>query len=535
MTAPLTGAVAGTRPLVRLVLRRDRLRLPLWLGGITAVTWASANAVVGFYGTPEKQAGYAATVEDSAVSRLMGGVPRDVDTIGGIISFEVTSVAAVAVALMVTFLVVRHTRAEEESGRAELVRSTVVGRHAALVATLVVSLAASIVLGVLLAAVLVTADVTLGAAVRFGAGMAGAGVVFTGIAGVAAQVAGSARHALGWGVTAVLALFLVRGYGALDETWWTWASPFGWQDELRPFGDDARWWPLGLSVTAAAVALALACWLASHRDFGQGLVAERPGPEHAGAWLGTPAGLALRQQRGLVAGWGVGLLVLAVVFGAVSREVRTMIESNPEVAQMILAGIDDVVVGYLAYVVNFLGVTVSAYAVVSALRLRHEESSGQAVNVLATAVSRTRWALGGIAVTCGSTLGVLALTGLGVGVTHRWVGAEDSTVSGVGELLLAAVATAPAVLLLASVVFLLHGWAPRWVHLSWLPVAWALVQAYLGDLLDLPGWARGLSPFHHLPVMPAEDFRWAPAAALLTLAVVLTALGVVGLRRRDLD
>lgn len=534
MSPRATGPLAGTLPLVRLLLRRDRLRLPLWWGGITAVTWFSARSVVDLYDTPQRRAGYAVTVEDSAASRLMGGIPRDVDTPGGIISFEVTAVAAVAVALMVTFLVVRHTRAEEESGRAELVRSTVVGRHAALLATLLVSLAASVVLGALLAGVLVTVDVGVEQAVRFGAGMAGTGLVFTGVASVAAQVAGSARRAIGWGVAAVLTFFLVRGYGALEETWWTWASPFGWQDELRPFGGDARWWPLGLSVVAAGVGVATASWLAAHRDFDQGLVAERPGPEHGSPGLGTPVGLALRQQRGLLAGWGAGLLALAVVFGAVSREVRTMIASNPDVAQIVLGRIDDVVVGYLSYVVNFLGVIVSAYAVVSALRLRHEESSGQAFNVLATAVSRTRWAVGGIAVTWGSALGVLVLTGLGIGVTHWWVG-EDSTASGVGDLLLASVATAPAVLLLAGVVFLLHGWAPRWVHLAWLPVAWALVQAYLGDLLDLPGWARGLSPFHHLPAMPAEDFRWASAATLLALAVVLTALGVVGLRRRDLD
>lgn len=528
----VAGPVTGTWPLVRLVLRRDRVRLSVWLLGIAAVTGASAKSVSGLYGTAEKRAGYGATVQDSAVSRLMGGIPRDIDTLGGIISFEVTAVAAVAVALMVTFLVVRHTRGEEESGRAELVRSTVVGRHAALAATLVVSLLACVILGLLLAGVLTLADVDPGAAGMFGVGISAVGLVFTGVAAVAAQFARSGRTALGIGTGAVLVAYLVRGYGALDETWWTWASPFGWQDELRPFGDGARWWPVGLSVAAAAVVLAVAAWLAAHRDFDGGLVAERPGSARAAASLGTPFGLAWRQQRGLFVGWGMGLLVLAMVFGGMSREVRTMIESNPEVAQVILGGIDDVVLGYFAFVVNFLGVTVAAYAVVSALRLRHEEAQGQASNVLATGVSRLRWAVSGIGVTVVCAGLVLLLVALGIALTHAWVDGEWGRVD---DLVLATLATAPAVLVLASAVFALHGWAPRWTPLAWVPVAWSFLDAYLGDLLDFPGWLRGLSPFRHLPLLPVEEFSLSPTLLQLGLALALTGLGVVGLLRRDLD
>lgn len=525
-----TGPLRGTVPLVRLALRRDRVRLPVWLLGITAVTGASANAVVGFYDTPEKKAGYAATVEDSAVSRLMAGIPRDADTLGGIISIEVTAVAAVATAFMVVFAVVRHTRGEEESSRAELVRSTVVGRHAALAASLLVSSGASLVLGALLAAVLVTAGIDVLDAAHFGVGMAGVGVFFTGVGAVAAQVAGTARRSIGIASAAILVAYLVRGYGAIGETWWTWASPFGWQDELRPFGDDARWWPLWLTVLAAAVVLAAAAGLAARRDFGAGLWAERGGRARAARGLGTPVGLAWRQQRGLFAGWITGLVVLAAVFGGMSREVRTMIASNPEVAQVIMAGLDDVVLGYLSFVINFLGVTVAVYAVVSALRLRQEEAAGHADLVLATGVSRLRWALGSVTVTVAVTVVALLLVGFTIGVTH---GLVSDDLGLLGELVLAALATAPSVLLLASVVLLLQGWVPRWTLLAWVPVVWALLQSYLGDLLDLPGWARALSPFHHLPVMPAEDFAATPVWVQVALALALTGLGVVGWLRRD--
>ena len=133
----------GTRHLVRLILRRDRIRLPLWILGLTAVTGFSAGAVRGLYRTPQEIDAYGATVADSAAGKMMNGRPDAIDTIGGIVAYETTMTALVVTALMVVFLVVRHTRAEEESGRAELLRSTVTGRHAATAAAVLVAAAAS--------------------------------------------------------------------------------------------------------------------------------------------------------------------------------------------------------------------------------------------------------------------------------------------------------------------------------------------------------------------------------------------------------
>ena len=82
-------------------------------------TAASGNAVRTFYDTPEKVAVYERTVASSGTSKMMNGRPYAVDTIAGITAYEVTMTALVAVALMTTFMVVRHTRAEEESGRGD--------------------------------------------------------------------------------------------------------------------------------------------------------------------------------------------------------------------------------------------------------------------------------------------------------------------------------------------------------------------------------------------------------------------------------
>ncbi|KAB7746383.1 hypothetical protein GA707_02435 [Nostocoides sp. F2B08] len=529
--APRSRPLAGTGHLVRLILRRDRVRLPIWLMGLAGVTAASANAVIGLYDTPEERAGYRATVENSAVTRLMAGIPYDTDTLGGIISYELTALTGIVVSLMVIFLVVRHTRAEEESGSAELVRSAAIGRHAAIAATLSVALGAAVVAGLLESAVLIASGIGSGPALLFGAGVAGLGLVFTAVAAAAAQLTSSARAALGI-AGAVLAVFLVlRGVGAIDETALTWLSPFGWQDAIRPFGESAEAWPLLLMLGLSIVFFALASWLVARRDFGAGLLRGRPGRTRAAAGLAGPTALALRQQRGLLLGWAVGLGLLSIVFGGVGREMQTMIESNPDIAAVIAGSVDDITRGYFAYVMTLLGVTTSAFAVSSALRLRHAEESGHAENVLATAVSRSRWAWSGIAVTAAGTTALLLVVSLVTSVSHAVVSGDRALL---WPVVRAGLVTLPGALVLAGFAVLLHAWAPRWALLAWAPVAWAFVQAYLGELLDLPGVLAGLSPFWHLPRVPVEATDAAPVVLLSALAVVLAIAGVLGLRRRDL-
>ncbi|WP_104107053.1 hypothetical protein [Nocardioides sp. 616] len=522
--------LTGTRHLAGLILRRDRVRLPVWVLGTTALTAVSAHAVQDLYDTPVKVAGYRRTVEDSAVSKLLNGTAYGVDTLGGIVSYEVTATSGVIVALMVVFLVVRHTRGEEESGTAELLRGTVTGRHAATAAALLVATGACLLVGLLDAAVLRTAGLPAGGSLLHGAALVGVGLTFTAVAAASAQITASARGALGLAGAVLAVLFVVRGVGAVRDDALVWASPFGWQQEVREYGDQ-RWWPLLLLVLLAAAVFAGAAQLTSHRDFGAGLVAARGGRPRAGVRLATAWGLALRTQRGLLLGWTVGLVLAACLFGAVGREVITVAESNPEILEVFGGRLDDIVRSYFSFVIPFLCVIASAYGLTSVLRLRHEEDAGRAELVLSAGMDRTRWALGALAVTVLGSLGLLLLMGLGAGGTHALVSGETELF---WPLVATALAQAPAVLLLAALGVLLVGWAPHRTLLAWALFAFALVQAYLGELLAMPDWLAGLSPFWHLPLLPVEDFRVLPAAVLTALALACAGLGLVGLRRRDL-
>ncbi|MDP3893216.1 MAG: hypothetical protein Q8Q44_18420, partial [Nocardioides sp.] len=187
--------------------------------------------------------------------------------------------------------------------------------------------------------------------------------------------------------------------------------------------------------------------------------------------------------------------------------------------------------GFFAYILAFLAVVASAFSVASVLRLRSEEGAGRAESLLATGLSRLQWVLGSLAVTVLATLMNLVLIGLGTGVTHAAL-ANDWGV--VGPLLGGILAQAPAVLAVAGVAVLIFGWLPRWVMVAWAVFGFVMLQAYLGGLLQLPDAVSGVSPFWHLPAIPAESFAVAPTLVVSLIALAVGAAGVAGIQRRDI-
>lgn len=80
----------------------------------------------------------------------------------------------------------------------------------------------------------------------------------------------------------------------------------------------------------------------------------------------------------------------------------------------------------------------------------------------------------------------------------------------------------------------LFGTLPRATVIVWVVIVYSLAMGYFGALLGLPQWMLELTPFGHVPMLPAVPMAWAPLAILTALTVALTAAGVAGFRRRDL-
>jgi ABC-2 type transport system permease protein len=311
-----------------------------------------------------------------------------------------------------------------------------------------------------------------------------------------------------------------------------WLSPVGWSQATHPVGADARWWPLLVSLAAAVLLVLLAAVLGGLRDVGSGLVAERPGPARASRTLVAPVGRAFRTQRGMLLAWVVGIAALGVTYGSLTDSVEQLARDNPTLEKFLsAAGQGSIVDSFLATMLLVLALLAAAYATASASRLSAEESSGRLEQLMATGLSRPWWLAGSLLVTTLGSAAVLLAGGLGLGVAYG-VSVGDA---GEGARLAAQqLVYLPAVVLLAALAALLQGWAPQWARATWLVLAVWFVLDYLGPLLDAPAWLVRSSPFAHTPQVPVEAVTLAGPVVIALLALALTALGAVGLRRRDL-
>lgn len=530
---PLADTLTGTGALVRLVLRRDRLRLALWIGGLVTLMAVSASQMHDLYADPARLASYVRTMDGNPALVIFAGPGYGFDhpTSGAVLVNETSLWMALGCALMGVFLVVRHTRAEEDAERADLVRSGIVGRHAPVTAALVVALAADATVALASAAATAAAGFDLAGSLALCVSFGLTGAVFAAVAAVAAQVAGGGRGALGLGAGAVALAFVVRGIGDVTVPALSWLTPFGWGIGVRAFAGE-RWWTFGVLSLAGAAVVAGAFAVSSRRDLGAGLRPPRHGRTTARRWMTTPLGLAVRLQRASLVAWAVGLLVAGIVYGSVGDDVEGMVRDNPEIADYLTRlGGASVADSYLATALRLLALLASGHALSSALRARSEEASGHAESVLAGAVSRWRWAGAQVAVAVAGTVVVVTAAGLGTGIGY---GAAVGDAGQVPRLTAAAVATVPAVLVLVGVAVALFGWLPRATVAAWGALALASVVGIFATVLRLPRWLVLVSPFEHVPSLPAAAVRATPLLVLTAVAAALVTAGLVGFRRRGL-
>lgn len=530
--------LAGSGGLIRLILRRDRVLMPLWVVLIGVIPLSYVASVNELFPTAAGRQGYAdASTHNAGFVALYG--PLSGSSLGELVAWR-SGFIPVMVGLISILTVIRHTRTEEEAGRRELLGSTALGRHAGLTAALLVTFGANLALGAILALSMTGQGLPATGSWLLGLEFTAGGCVFAAVGAVAAQLTSGAGSARGIAITALGTAFVLRVVGDISGmtgdvlTWMSWLSPIGWVHRISPYGAD-RWWPAAL---AAAFTLALAVTavaLSARRDVGAGLLPPRLGRAAAGPSLRSPLALAWRLHRGLLAGWTAGFAVLGVVLGYLAAGIGDLVRDSREMKDVFarLGGVSGLVDNYLAAMTGLFGLVAAAYAVQAMLRARAEETGGRVEPVLATAVGRLRWMGGHLVFSLLGPAAALAAAGLAIGLTHGLntgdVGRE------LPRVMAGTMIQLPAVWVLAAVTVVLFGLLPRLAAAGWGALVLCLLFGMIGSALGLDQRILDISPFTHLPRLPGGRFSAAPILWLSGIALALTVAGLAAFRRRDLS
>jgi ABC-2 type transport system permease protein len=221
------------------------------------------------------------------------------------------------------------------------------------------------------------------------------------------------------------------------------------------------------------------------------------------------------------------------VFGSLVGEVEDFLAETPELQEFFGMAEDGALAeAFLSTVMLLLGLLATGYALAAASRLRSEETAGRAEPLLATAITRWRWAAGHLAVAMLGGAAVLLATAAGLGIVAA---IQLGDASWVASMLGAGVARVPAMWFVVGVTVALYGLVPRVAAFGWAVLGYAAVVGFLGDTLDLPDGARALSPFHHVPELPGGDVEVTGLLVLTATAAGLVLIGWAALRRRDVN
>jgi ABC-2 type transport system permease protein len=529
---PASDTLAGLGTMIRLVVRRNRVRLVVWWVVLVGL-FAYVEAYYASIFTTQAALDDFAAVSNVPSIKALTGLAAAPATLGGAVWTKIWMTCALSLGFGVVFLVTRNGRADEEAGRTELLRSRILGLHASSVASWLVNstLCVAVGAGLALASALGGLD-PAGAGITgslvVGASMAGVGLVAVGVGAVAGQVTSTARAANALG-SAVLGLFYaLRMIGDLGDGRLTWASPVGWGEQMQPWGAD-RWWPLGLLLLLTVALLAVAVRLEAHRDLGAGLLPERSGHASAPVRYATPLGLGLRLQRGPIIGWTLTVVLSALMFGSVVQAMNNlMADAGGQVASLLRGtGID----ALLSLLVTMIALIATVFAIQTSLSLRVEEANGLIEPQLAGAVSRTRWALQRLLIPMVGSAALLLIGGAGMGAGYGSIIGDSAQT---GRLALAALAYWPAVMVFVGIAVALFGWLPRLaISLTWgiLAAMWFVV--IVGDALHLPHWLLDVLPFSATPYQPLERMSWTPLLVMALVAAALLWAGLDRFTRRD--
>jgi ABC-2 type transport system permease protein len=530
------GPLAGAGALTKLALRRDRIMLPAWIYVVIIGVASNAYTFTKLYKTASSRVSLVASGEGNPALLFLYGRLNG-NSVGALTAWRYGVWGALFAALMSVFLVVRHTRGDEEAGRLELIGSARVGRQAPLASAIAVAAGANVVLAAALCVVLPLLGLPGAGSAALSLAIGTCGLAFTAISAVTAQLTTGARSARGLAIGVLGAAFLARAVGdsagAGGPSWLTWVLPLGWTETLRPFAGE-RWWVLALPLALFAAGSWLAFALAARRDHGAGLFPDRPGRPAASAALRGPFALAVRLQWASLAGWAVGFAITFAVSGAAGKGIAALVGTSGALQKEFtrLGGQSAIVNAYLSALMLLAGIVAAAYGVSAVLRLHAEEAAGRADPLLAGSVGRVKWGLSHLLVAVGGTAVLLVVAGLAAGLGYGLSagGAAGETVRMVG----AGVAQLPAALVIVGVAALAVGALPdACVAVGWTAVGLAVVLNIFGQALQLSHWVLDVSPFTHAPRLPGGAVGTTALAWLCVIGITLCALGLAALRRRD--
>ncbi|PTM57835.1 ABC transporter permease [Desmospora activa] len=520
----------------RFILKRDRLRIIIWIMALAAFTFLVASSFTDLYATDAARQGIAETMKNPAMTAIVGkGYGLTDYTIGAMMAHQMLLFTALAVAVMNILLVARHTRSDEENGTMEMLLALPIGRQTSLAATMVVNGGLNLLLALIIGCGLYALRIDsldLEGSLLYGAALGVVGIFFAAVTALFAQLSDNVRGTIGLSFALLGISYVLRAAGDLGDERLTTVSPLGLATLTKVYVHN-EWWPLFILAGIGVVSVILAFYLHQKRDMGAGLLSHKKGRMHASVFLQGPVGLFARLQRTALVSWALGLCLLGASYGSVLGDIESFFEQNEMIAQMMEAtNGSSLTTTFVTMIMSVLAIIGTIPVITAVLKIKGEEKKGRIDHFFSRPISRTRLLSSATLLACIVALTMMSLAAIGLGVVGTSMIEKEMSLRTFYE---AGMVYVPAILVMMSITVLLIGVAPKLTGLTWIYLLYSFVVVYLGGLLQFPDWMAKLTPFGHVPQLPVEEMDWMAMITLLMIAVGCTAIGFSGYQKRDIQ
>ncbi|MGB0878158.1 MAG: ABC transporter permease [Mycobacterium sp.] len=526
-------AFTGVSVLLPVSLKQNARAIAPWVMGVSALSVSSILAYRLIFPDIDERRQLSAALTSNPALSLIFGPARDLMTNDGFNAWRSGALGAFFAALMAILVVVANSRADEDSGQAELLASGVLGRQARLTVAVLLAVIASLAMGVVCFVLTVAVGGAALPSLLLSATFTASGLMFAGVAAVTVQLGSDARSASSIAIGLLGIFFVVRGsIDSIDAAGWAvWTTPLGWLEQVRPAAD-INPWPLLLALALAVVLIACGFFLDGRRDYGAGIIAPRPGPARGGR-AANVWGLAVRLNRGSLITWLVAFAGLGVVFGYLSTAITELLVSNTSLRGVLAGqpgGAPNLTFAFIVTILELVGLIAAISGVQIVNRIAFEEKNFRVEPLLAGAVRRPTYLASNILVAYLAPAIYLLVGGTMLGL----IAANSDTGVSIPSVVAQAAATVPAVWVLVAIAAAAVGVQPAVRLVGWLAIIVAFALTILGPTFKLPEWALSISPLHHVPDVTVPVPDWTGLAGVGVVFVVVTAVAFAGFRRRDI-
>lgn len=529
---PPGGTFTGTRTLLRASIHQDARNIGPW---VVLISVLSATSILGYrWLFPEvaERKEFALAITANPALALVFGKAGDLLTLDGFNAWRAGGLGAFFSALMAILIVIRNSRAGEDSGQAELIAAGVVTRQARLLVAVLMATIAAVALGVVCFLLTWVSGGAVLPTLVISVSFAASALLFAGVAAVAAQLGADARTASSLSIGLLGVAYLARGYidSSRAPEWTRWLTPMGWVAQMRPSTEN-DFWPLLPILSVALLLVVIAQVLQQHRDFGLGMLTPRPGAAEARGL--SIEGLALRMHRGPLLVWVVAFAFLGTAWGNLTTSVRSILEANPTMAVIMASGAvhpEQLTFAFVVTILQILGIIAAVIGAQVMMRVHTEELDRRVEPLLAAPLPRRRYYASNVLLALGATALVMLVAGTLIGIA----GSRGDTGVTFGDVLIQALCTIPAVWVLVGVSVAVVGAEPSKRLAGWLVIVATFGITLLGPTFKFPDYLLGISPLYHVPNTVSAQSVWPSLFGLAGVVAFLLLVGFVGFRRRDL-